>query len=71
MSLVDLALSVDEELERGELVHAFGGALALAYLTEPRGTADVDVNVFIPVEPSAGPDAEAAAGRARAQVPLT
>jgi hypothetical protein len=50
MSLVDLALSVDEELERGELVHAFGGALALAYLTEPRGTADVDVNVFIPVE---------------------
>ena len=28
--------------------HAFGGALALAYYVEPRGTVDVDVNVFVP-----------------------
>ena len=28
--------------------HAFGGALALAYYAEPRGTIDVDVNVFVP-----------------------
>lgn len=31
--------------------HAFGGALALAYCTaEPRGTRDIDVNVFLGVD---------------------
>ena len=31
--------------------HAFGGALALAWCTErARGTVDVDVNVFVPVD---------------------
>lgn len=30
--------------------HAFGGALALAYYAEPRGTVDVDVNVFVPFD---------------------
>ena len=29
--------------------HTFGGALALAYVAEPRGTVDIDVNVFAPV----------------------
>jgi hypothetical protein len=34
--------------EAAGLPHAFGGALALAYCTnEPRGTKDIDVNVFI------------------------
>lgn len=29
--------------------HAFGGAIALAYsTTDPRGTSDIDVNVFVP-----------------------
>jgi hypothetical protein len=28
--------------------HAFGGAIALAYYATPRGTRDVDVNVFLP-----------------------
>jgi hypothetical protein len=28
--------------------HAFGGAIALAYYATPRGTHDVDVNVFLP-----------------------
>jgi hypothetical protein len=33
------------------LPHAFGGALALAWCTEQaRGTIDIDVNVFVPVE---------------------
>lgn len=27
--------------------HAFGGALALAYYATPRGTQDIDVNVFV------------------------
>jgi len=32
------------------LPHAFGGALALAFHTgEPRGTRDIDVNIFLPV----------------------
>ena len=29
---------------------AFGGALALAYVAEPRGTVDIDVNVFAPLD---------------------
>jgi hypothetical protein len=44
-------LAVHHALERGHLPHAFGGAIALAYCTEePRGTRDLDINVF--VEPS-------------------
>ncbi|MGZ5313989.1 MAG: hypothetical protein ACXWEA_07265 [Solirubrobacterales bacterium] len=39
--------------------HAFGGAIALAYWTEePRGTRDIDVNLFVP---AADPDAALAA----------
>lgn len=38
-----------------DLPHAFGGAVALAYATEePRGTRDIDVNVFVPAEHAAG-----------------
>jgi hypothetical protein len=29
--------------------HAFGGALALAYHAEPRGTVEIDLNVFLPL----------------------
>ena len=37
-----------------ELPHAFGGAIALAYCTlDPRGTSDIDVNVFIPATDAA------------------
>lgn len=32
----------------GEVPHAFGGALALAYYAEPRATIDIDLNVFVP-----------------------
>lgn len=28
--------------------YAFGGAIALTYASEPRGTVDVDINVFLP-----------------------
>lgn len=43
--------AVDEALTKAGLPHAFGGALALAYCTEePRGTRDLDVNVFVGVE---------------------
>ncbi len=46
MSLVDLVLELHHHLDDAGISHAFGGALALAYVAEPRGTVDVDLNVF-------------------------
>ncbi|HEY7892129.1 MAG TPA: hypothetical protein VIC05_07975 [Solirubrobacteraceae bacterium] len=41
-------LDVHDALSAADLPHAFGGAIALAYCTEePRGTRDLDVNVFV------------------------
>lgn len=41
-------LEVHDALSDAGLPHAFGGAIALAYCTqEPRGTRDLDVNVFV------------------------
>lgn len=48
MSLIDLVVDVHDQLDEAGFAHAFGGALALAYVAEPRGTVDVDVNVFAP-----------------------
>jgi hypothetical protein len=46
--LADRLLEVHAALEAAGIAHAFGGAIALAYCTEePRGTRDVDVNVFV------------------------
>lgn len=50
MSLIDLVVTVHGRLAEAAVPHAFGGALALAYVAEPRGTVDIDVNVFAPVE---------------------
>ena len=37
-----------DAFDSARVPHAFGGALALAYATEePRGTRDIDVNVFV------------------------
>jgi hypothetical protein len=49
-SLPEKVVAIDEGLAAGQIAHAFGGALALAYYAEPRATIDVDVNLFI------GPD---------------
>jgi hypothetical protein len=39
--------AIHDALERAGLAHAFGGAIALAYCTEePRGTRDLDLNIF-------------------------
>jgi hypothetical protein len=47
-TLVDQIVAVSESLERSRFPWALGGALALAYATnEPRGTRDIDVNVFV------------------------
>jgi hypothetical protein len=46
MNAIALVGAIHDLLDRLEIAHAFGGALALAYYAEPRGTVDVDVNVF-------------------------
>lgn len=48
MTVIGTTLEVHDVLTSAGLSHAFGGALALAYIIEPRGTVDVDVNVFSP-----------------------
>jgi hypothetical protein len=49
--LGDRLLAVHDALDRAQIPHAIGGAIALGYCTlEPRGTRDLDVNVFV------GPD---------------
>lgn len=47
-TLADRLRAVHESLIAAGFPHAFGGAIALAYCTqEPRGTRDLDVNVFV------------------------
>ncbi len=46
--LIDRIVAVCESLDQAGIPWALGGALALAYATnEPRGTRDIDVNVFV------------------------
>lgn len=48
MNLVDRIVAIADALETSSIEWAFGGAFALAYATEePRGTRDIDVNVFV------------------------
>ena len=50
-SLASKIVRIYESLDGAALPHAFGGALALAWCTQrARGTIDIDVNVFVPVE---------------------
>ncbi len=47
--LADRLLAVHDAYTEAALPHAIGGAIALGYCTmEPRGTRDLDVNVFVP-----------------------
>jgi len=49
--LIEKLLAIHEALKAQALPHAFGGAIALAYcVEEPRGTRDLDVNIFIDAE---------------------
>ncbi len=46
--LVEKLFTIHDSLAEAGLAHAFGGAIALAYcVEEPRGTRDLDVNIFI------------------------
>ena len=48
-TLVERVEAIGASLEAGGIPWALGGAIALAYATEePRGTRDIDVNVFVP-----------------------
>lgn len=48
MTLTERIVALHAALAAAEVPHAFGGALALAFCTaEPRGTQDIDVNVFL------------------------
>jgi hypothetical protein len=47
-NLGELLLAVHDALDRAGIPHAIGGAIALAYCTlDPRGTRDLDFNVFV------------------------
>jgi hypothetical protein len=49
--LAERLVAVHAALDGAAIPHAFGGAIALAYCTEePRGTRDLDVNVFVSPE---------------------
>jgi hypothetical protein len=55
MTLPEKILELHRALAAAGVPHAFGGALALAWCTrQPRGTIDVDVNLFVP--PSRAPE---------------
>lgn len=48
-SLAEKVVALHRALDAATLPHAFGGALALAWCTRrPRGTSDIDLNVFVP-----------------------
>jgi hypothetical protein len=60
-TLPDRLIELHRALAGRRIPHAFGGAIALAYWTlDPRGTSDIDVNVFV---------AAARAGRALRALP--
>ena len=49
--LISKIVRLHTRLDLAGLPHAFGGALALAWCTRrARGTIDIDVNIFVPVE---------------------
>ena len=54
MTLPEKIVALHRALAKEKIPHAFGGALALAYWTsDPRGTSDIDLNVFVPAAESA------------------
>lgn len=49
MNILDRVLALHEAFD--DIPHAFGGAMALAWCTaDPRGTSDIDINVFVATE---------------------
>lgn len=51
MNVPEAVVAISASLGRAGIPHAFGGAIALGYaVDDPRGTVDVDVNVFVPAD---------------------
>lgn len=51
LGLVDKVLLLHQSLDAADVGHAFGGALALAlHVEQPRGTADIDINISVPTD---------------------
>jgi len=51
VTLAERVVALHRALARRGIPHAFGGAVALAYCTlDPRGTSDIDLNLFVPAE---------------------
>ncbi len=48
LALDEKVVALERALRAAGIPHAFGGAIALAYYATPRGTQDVDVNLFVP-----------------------
>jgi hypothetical protein len=49
VTLAQRLVALHRALAKARVPHAFGGAIALAYWTlDPRGTSDIDVNLFVP-----------------------
>ena len=54
MTLAERVVALHRALARRGIPHAFGGAVALAYCTlDPRGTSDIDLNLFVPAADAA------------------
>jgi len=55
VTLPERVIALHRALARKRIPHAFGGAIALAYWTlDPRGTSDIDLNVFVSAAESSG-----------------
>jgi hypothetical protein len=48
LALDEKVVALERALRSADVPHAFGGAIALAYYATPRGTHDVDINLFVP-----------------------
>jgi len=54
VTLAERVVALHVALARHRVPHAFGGAVALAYWTlDPRGTSDIDLNLFVPAADAA------------------
>ncbi|WP_026911848.1 hypothetical protein [Patulibacter minatonensis] len=49
MTLAERLIAIHRALDAAEVPHAFGGAIAY-WTLDPRGTSDIDVNIFVPAE---------------------
>ena len=48
LALDEKVVALERAFRAADIPHAFGGAIALAYCATPRGTRDIDINLFLP-----------------------